>query len=90
MKNYERDEEFFYLIYMRIDQKRPNLLKAQKVLAADRWPIGYMLLQRALAQSCLPSVVFILHRPKSTSGVPCRLGDNSSTSVTLKYQHVKC
>ena len=25
MKNYERDEEFFYLIYMRIDQKRPNL-----------------------------------------------------------------
>lgn len=40
MKNYERDEEFFYLIYMRIDQKRPNLLKAQNELAADRWPIG--------------------------------------------------
>ena len=27
-------------IYMLIDQKRPNLLKAQNVLTADRWPIG--------------------------------------------------
>jgi len=42
----------------------------------------HILWQSALAQSCRPSFVFILHKPKSTSGVFCRLGDNSNISFT--------
>ena len=45
-----------------------------------------MLWQSALAQSCRPSFVFILHKPKSTSGVFCRLGDNSNISFTLSWK----
>lgn len=41
-----------------------------------------ILLHKALAHNCRPSVVFMLHKPKSTSGVFCRLGDNSNISFT--------
>ena len=62
-----------------------------RALTFECWyPTAVQILwQSALAQSCRPSFVFILHKPKSTSDVFCRLGDNSNISFTLEKKNVQ-
>ena len=62
-----------------------------RALTFECWyPTAVQILwQSALAQSCRPSFVFILHKPKSTSDVFCRLGDNSNISFTLEKKDVQ-